>query len=83
VLDAEHQENSGAGPVEEVRVDVSYDGGATWHNAVVRRVGETFTATYRHPRDGSDNVSLRVYARDGDGGTLEQTLVRAYRLRGQ
>jgi hypothetical protein len=39
----------------------------------------TFVARYTHPARGQF-VSLRVAASDGDGNTLDQTLIRAYRL---
>ncbi len=75
-----HQNGAEAGAVASMKVWVSYDDGATWSAVPVRARGaEEFSASYRHPLRG-DFVSLRVAASDSDGNTLEQTLVRAYRL---
>ncbi|WP_436496011.1 S8 family peptidase [Actinokineospora sp. HUAS TT18] len=57
-------------------VDVSYDEGATWRKAAV--VGSV--ALLFHPV-GAKSVSLRAKAADGRGGTVEQTIVRAYKLK--
>ncbi|MPZ95477.1 MAG: S8 family serine peptidase [Propionibacteriales bacterium] len=83
VLDAAHQKGSQAGPVDEATVRVSYDDGQTWTDAEVSADGEgRFGATYRHPAASTTSgyVSLQVELADGDGGHLEQTLIRAYRL---
>ncbi len=84
LLDTAHQNGSQAGPVTTVRVRVSYDDGLSWSDASLVGAGEQrFAATYRHPRASATNgyVSLQVEAVDADGNKLEQTLVRAYRLR--
>ena len=80
VLSATHQQGSVAPPVRRMDVEVSYDDGATWQEATVAGGSGEFVASYRHPAAG-DFVSLRVHARDGVGGRLDQTLIRAYRLR--
>ncbi len=80
-LTATHQLGSTAPPVNQATVSVSYDDGVTWQPATVRATGhETFEATYRHPAHGQF-VSLRVTASDSAGNGLDQTLIRAYRLR--
>ncbi|GAA2759195.1 S8 family serine peptidase [Actinopolymorpha rutila] len=81
-----HQLGSVAPSVRSVAVQVSFDEGATWRQATVRPAlgdGDAagFTATYHHPRvRGAGSVSLRVTADDGAGGSVDQTLVRAYHL---
>jgi subtilisin family serine protease len=62
-----------------LRVDVSYDDGRTWRPAEVRRRGAGWEATVRHPTGGGF-VSLRAVAADASGNTVEQTIIRAYRL---
>ncbi|GAA2237485.1 hypothetical protein GCM10010413_42840 [Promicromonospora sukumoe] len=71
--------------VTSARLWWSADDGATWHAASLaasladRRPG-TFTGTVRVPR-GTEHVSLRVEARDASGGTVKQTVTRAYAVR--
>ena len=80
-LAATHQIGSTAPPVNHASVSVSYDDGATWAPTSVRATGhETFEATYRHPPHG-EFVSLRVTASDDAGNGVDQTVIRAYRLR--
>ncbi|SDU15862.1 S8 family serine peptidase [Jiangella alkaliphila] len=66
--------------VRRVRVEVSYDDGASWRPAVVRPAGGAgaYTVTVRHPKD-AEHVSLRIDAQ-GDGTRLEQEVLRAYPL---
>ncbi|MGH3386370.1 MAG: S8 family peptidase [Nocardioidaceae bacterium] len=83
VLDAAHQMGSQAGQVDEATVRVSYDDGETWTDAEVSADGNgRFGATYRHPAASTTSgyVSLQVELAGADGGRLEQTLIRAYRL---
>ena len=80
VLAATHQEGSVAPAVRQMSVEVSYDDGATWEEASVEGSRGEFVASYRHATAG-DYVSLRIHARDAAGGRLDQTLIRAYRLR--
>ncbi|MFD7309480.1 S8 family serine peptidase [Promicromonospora sp. NPDC059942] len=67
--------------VTSARLWWSADDGATWHAVPLadRRPG-TFTGTVRVPR-GTEHVSLRVEARDASGGTVKQTVTRAYAVR--
>ncbi|TDD68634.1 peptidase S8 [Jiangella aurantiaca] len=67
--------------VRRVRVEVSYDDGASWRPAVVRPAAGAagrYTVTVKHPGD-ADHVSLRIDA-EGDGTRLEQKVIRAYPL---
>jgi subtilisin family serine protease len=69
----------GAAPVSRLELEVSLDEGATWRSAPVLRVGDHAVALVRHPDTGF--VSLRTRAVDADGNGVEQTVVRAYRVR--
>ncbi|HVK23710.1 MAG TPA: hypothetical protein VM677_20340 [Actinokineospora sp.] len=57
-------------------VDVSYDEGKTWRGA---NVAGSVVLLF-HPA-GAKSVSLRAKAADGRGGTVEQTIVRAFKLK--
>ncbi|SPL88145.1 peptidase S8 and S53, subtilisin, kexin, sedolisin [[Actinomadura] parvosata subsp. kistnae] len=57
-------------------MDVSYDDGASWK---VTWSGANGTVPLRHPAmDGF--VSLRARSKDSAGNTVEQTIIRAYRI---
>ncbi len=62
--------------VRRLRVEVSYDSGATWSRATV--LADRFILL-RHP-DAAGTVSLRTKATDWDGSTVEQTIIDAYKL---
>ncbi|NEC06569.1 S8 family serine peptidase [Streptomyces sp. SID7909] len=69
--------------VTGMRVEVSYDDGATWTDSGrphVRPDGSA-TAVLHHPRTGAEHVTLRVTAWDDAGSRTQQTVVRAYALR--
>ncbi|WP_216205596.1 S8 family peptidase [Amycolatopsis aidingensis] len=57
--------------------EVSYDGGQTWRPAGV--LGNS-QLVVQHPA-GADTVSLRAKATDGNGNTVEHTIINAYKLR--
>ncbi|WFE30087.1 S8 family serine peptidase [Solwaraspora sp. WMMD791] len=73
--------NEGA-PVEPTKVtaQVSYDDGATWHPAKVDAKGEGWVAKVHHPAVEDGYVSLRTAVTDKQGNTVEQTVIRVYRL---
>ncbi|MCM0678085.1 S8 family serine peptidase, partial [Micromonospora phytophila] len=66
--------------VAALTVEVSYDGGKTWQPARVRKGGDGWTATLRHPA-GTGHVSLRATARNTAGDTVTERIIQAYRLR--
>ncbi|MFC5814498.1 S8 family peptidase [Nonomuraea harbinensis] len=66
---------STAGRARDLSVEVSYDDGATWSKAKVARS----RIVLRHP-DGDGFVSLRATSTDTSGNSVEQTVIRAYRI---
>ncbi|AGZ40268.1 S8 family serine peptidase [Actinoplanes friuliensis] len=73
----DHQ--AGTGTANKVTVDVSYDDGRTWTKAPVAGSGDHRVAAVWHPR-GKGFVSLRASATDQHGGTVTQTVIRAYAI---
>ncbi|WP_232234126.1 S8 family serine peptidase [Micromonospora chokoriensis] len=79
-VQVQRQPGAAGSRVTKLTVDVSYDGGRSWHPAKVRHGGHGWTATVRHPA-GSGYASLRATARDAAGNTVTQRIIQAYRLR--
>ncbi|GAA4719996.1 Subtilase family protein [Promicromonospora umidemergens] len=76
-----HQAGSSGGKVTGARLWWSPDDGVTWHKAALRRTGAgVYTSGLKVPT-GTEHVSVRVEARDAAGGTIEQTVIRAYGVR--
>jgi hypothetical protein len=68
--------------ITAVRVQVSYDNGATWQDAAVtRQAAGTFAAAYTPPATAR-LVSLRVTAADASGTTITETIWGAYMISG-
>lgn len=63
--------------VRALRVEVSYDGTATWQPVADHDDGRL---VLDHPR-GAGSVSLRIHLVDAQGNTVKQTVERAYLLR--
>ncbi|WP_026361196.1 S8 family peptidase [Amycolatopsis nigrescens] len=61
----------------KLTAEASYDGGQTWTPATI--IGNA-QLVLQHP-PGGGTVSLRAKATDGNGNTVEQTVVHAYRLK--
>jgi hypothetical protein len=74
------QLGSSSGATTSLRVEVSYDDGATWTRVQLRREHGRTVAVLNHP-DGPAFVSLRATAGDAKGNSVEQTIIRAYRTR--
>ncbi|MFG6192191.1 hypothetical protein [Nonomuraea sp. JJY05] len=73
------QSGSAAGPVTALSVDVSYDDGVTWQAAKALHSGGKGMLVLQHPApDGF--VSLRARSTDSSGNTVDQTIIRAYRI---
>ena len=69
------------GTLAEPTVEVSGDGGRTWHKAAVTQPSRgKFRAVVATPPDAAV-LSLRAKAADSDGNTVEQTIIGAYGLR--
>ncbi|MGX7825796.1 S8 family serine peptidase [Actinokineospora sp. 24-640] len=66
--------------VRKPAVQVSYDDGRTWRPAPVLGGGDRWQAVLLHPAT-AEFVSLRAQARDAGGGTVDQTIIRAYALK--
>lgn len=75
----QRQAGSGDADIANVTVDVSYDDGATWQPALVAGKGDLRRAIVHHPSAGG-YVSLRASAVDTLGNSVQQTIIRAYRL---
>ncbi|MFB6718876.1 S8 family peptidase [Kribbella sp. NPDC056345] len=66
--------------VKKLAIQVSGDGGTTWHPASVAATGGgAYQATFATP-DGAARISLRSSLIDADGNTIEQTVIDAYPL---
>lgn len=75
----QQQEGSGMGTLRRLDVDVSYDDGGSWHRVPVLGAGLNRLALVAHP-NGAGFVSLRARASDSKGNTVEQTIIRGYRI---
>ncbi|WP_439382780.1 S8 family peptidase [Amycolatopsis lexingtonensis] len=77
-LTAQRQPGAGAFRLADLRVETSADDGVTWADAHAVRIGEGGLAVVRNPA-GDSFVSLRITARDTEGNSVTQTVLRAYR----
>jgi hypothetical protein len=73
-----HLQLAHTAPVTHVTVQVSCDGGHTWHPAAVTGHGDAYRAVYSAP--GGSYVTLRTSATDAAGGSITETVTRAYRI---
>jgi hypothetical protein len=72
-----HLQQAPPSRVAVAQVQVSFDGGKTWQQAQVRRLGAaTFRAGFTAP--SASTVSLRLTARDTTGATVTETVLGAY-----
>ncbi|MFJ8863456.1 S8 family peptidase [Streptomyces sp. NPDC102451] len=75
---------TGSTAMDGAKVSVSYDDGATWTSAEVRRKdSNSFRVELRHPKltDTNGFVTLRTEAWDAAGNRTVQTITRAYALK--
>jgi len=70
------ERQDGPAKITSLAVDVSYDDGATWQPADVRRDHDHWSVTVRHPKNGY--ASLRTRTSDQDGNRRDQTILRPY-----
>jgi subtilisin family serine protease len=75
------QRNPGApaASVKSLTVEASFDDGATWRKVPVVKLRDQRIALVSNPAGGY--VSLRAKAVDSAGGTVEQAIIHAYRIR--
>ncbi|MBB5626019.1 S8 family serine peptidase [Sphaerisporangium krabiense] len=66
--------------MKHLTVEASYDDGATWQPATVRKGGEWQYSAVVKPSATGDFVSLRVTAATTAGMRVSQTVIRAYGL---
>jgi subtilisin family serine protease len=78
-FDVRRQAGSVPTAIRTLSVDVSYNDGATWHPAPVKRDGQQGVALLTHP-SGNGFVSLRAGGVDDSGATVRVTVLRAYRI---
>jgi hypothetical protein len=74
------ERQDGTPRVAKFTVDVSYDDRGTWQRADVRRDGNCWTVSVKHPASGF--ASLRADVTDTNGNSVRQTIVRAYQIGG-
>jgi hypothetical protein len=80
-ITAAHLRLAHAAAVTHLRAWVSFDGGRTWRpTTVTRHPSGQFTASFTAP--ASSYPALRVRATDTQGGSITETIARAYRVRG-
>ncbi|MFD0508368.1 hypothetical protein ACFQ0G_47445 [Streptomyces chiangmaiensis] len=71
---------AGAGAIRAVTLEVSYDDGVTWHEATLQQSGSDWTAQLDAP-SRARFASLRTTARDTEGNSVSQTVIRAFGLK--
>ena len=78
-LDAGHIQLGGHAPITRVTARVSFTSGRSWRPAAVTSLGRGhFRITFRG-RPGA-YVTLRTRAADAAGGSVTETIQRAYRI---
>ncbi|MEU3619065.1 S8 family serine peptidase [Streptomyces sp. NPDC006872] len=71
---------AGAGTIRTATLEVSYDDGATWRKATLRQSGGDWKARLDAP-SRARFASVRTTARDSQGNSVSQTVIRAFGLR--
>ncbi|CAG6393637.1 Serine protease, subtilisin family [Actinacidiphila cocklensis] len=66
--------------VSSVKLEVSYDDGVSWQRQDLREKKGTWKASLNAPR-WAGYVSIRVTAKQHNGGGISQSIIRAYGLR--
>jgi hypothetical protein len=78
-VSVQHLQLAQATPVTGATVQVSFDGGGTWHSAqVTGGAGGRFRAVFTAPAGAL--VTLRASATDATGGSITETITSAYRV---
>ncbi|MFF2747812.1 S8 family serine peptidase [Kitasatospora sp. NPDC058048] len=76
----ERQSGAPASATASLTVRVSFDDGATWQDAPAETADGGYRVTVDPPPGADGFVSLKAAASTADGSTVEQTVLRAYRL---
>ncbi|MFC5289872.1 S8 family serine peptidase [Actinokineospora guangxiensis] len=71
---------STAESVRTPSVQVSYDDGRTWKRTYLIKLGSQWHALLVHPKKATF-VSFKAQAHDGQGNSVDQTIIRAYALK--
>jgi hypothetical protein len=83
-LDVGHLTYDGIGShsaITSTSVDVSFDGGTTWHRTVVGGHNGQYTALWLNPASArGTSPALRVTATDAAGGSITQVVDNAYTI---
>jgi hypothetical protein len=77
-LSAGHLQLAKASRITGATVAVSFDGGKSWHPARVSGRGGHYTAAFSAPAGAL--VTLRTSATDAAGGSVTETITKAYRV---
>ncbi|WP_170166267.1 S8 family serine peptidase [Lentzea atacamensis] len=75
----ERNGSSSSAGIRTPQIQVSYDEGKTWQQALVFKVRDQWRAAVLHPKNAK-SVSLKAKANDANG-SVEQTIIRAYDLK--
>lgn len=75
-IDVGHLQLAAASKITHVAAQVSFNDGKTWTDARLTGSDGTYTAGFTAP--ASSYVTMRVQATDAAGGTMEETITRAY-----
>lgn len=75
-VNAGHLQLAANPKITRVAAQVSFNDGKTWTAAQVTGTGGTYTADFAAP--ASSYITLRVQAADAAGGTMQETITRAY-----
>jgi subtilisin family serine protease len=79
-VSVQSQPGGGSGRVKDLKVQVSYDDGATWTTVDLKRSDDNmWVATLHQPHSGF--VSMRAFGADTAGNTFAQTIIHLYKLR--
>jgi len=74
-----HIQLASAAPITGARLQVSFNGGQTWQDASVTAAGGgRFSAAFTAPAGAF--VAIRVTATDAAGGSISETILRAYKI---
>jgi subtilisin family serine protease len=77
-LSVNRQDGVANRPIKVTTAEASYDDGKTWQRVTVNPDGNSWCAAVPHAKAGF--ASLRIQASDVGGNTVQETIIRAYRV---